>query len=776
MLLACALIAGSSSALHSSPATAHVLVVIAESEYETATTIQEFAAARLGHGSSLAFTFIDAVDDERRSLFPIEPDAFPDLILLSVRRRALSPGDGPRLRSYLASGRPLVALRTSSHAFDSRSAESRPGFEDWPGFDAEVLGGNYQGHHGNRDPELPTLVRVVEAARTHPILAGLPETEWPVRSWLYKTSPLAADTEVLLVGRVSDRLPHEPVAWTRIVGGSRIFYTSLGHPDDFVDPAFERLLVQGIHWALERDVPPELIARLPSVPEALGADERDLGQGVSVASPIAAEPIVAESTRRARAGDVESGSWSHIHGASDGAGRLGSGSPIESASSDLDLHWTLRSSADDDFIVQPLTMPPLAASGRILVWLDGKIAALDAATGEIEWRLENADFDRWVPFRSGSAWAAAREFVAIAARNRFLIVDVRTGRRVLEIPAPGSASRSHEAGSVALVVPRPIESSASSHPATSSAAPTILLGSTTRPGATYTRSSRSVDPASFEIAGRRGRVVTGAAIFAFDLERGSLRWNRSSCAALLPTILTDGVRVYALAARDERSLALAGARRRLLDLCSHLDLIALGLIDGGEIWRRPVDLDSGVDAVRLCVVEDRVLLVELGTKSLVRCFSVGDGAPVWVSDGLEGAGDVDLDLERAVVAGRSLIIRPDSIRLSDGRLSPREVPIDGSGLLAASGPTIVVPGSVLRRFHVREDVDSIAGPSRVPARVVRGAVFAIPVGGGIFALGPDLRFEPREPEYREDESVEARRIQGAFLGPSRAGKRSASER
>jgi type 1 glutamine amidotransferase len=55
----------------------------------------------------------------------------------------------------------------------------------------------------------------------------------------------------LLIGSIPDQNP-EPVAWTNVVrgGGARVFYTSLGHADDFANPAFRKLLVNGICWTL----------------------------------------------------------------------------------------------------------------------------------------------------------------------------------------------------------------------------------------------------------------------------------------------------------------------------------------------------------------------------------------------------------------------------------------------------------------------------------------------------------------------------------------------
>jgi type 1 glutamine amidotransferase len=46
----------------------------------------------------------------------------------------------------------------------------------------------------------------------------------------------------------------EPVAWTREKDGRRVFYTSLGHPDDFKDDNFIRLIVNGLAWATKTEL------------------------------------------------------------------------------------------------------------------------------------------------------------------------------------------------------------------------------------------------------------------------------------------------------------------------------------------------------------------------------------------------------------------------------------------------------------------------------------------------------------------------------------------
>ena len=40
----------------------------------------------------------------------------------------------------------------------------------------------------------------------------------------------------------------EPVAWVREANGRRVFYTSLGHQDDFADAIFLRLVTNGLQW------------------------------------------------------------------------------------------------------------------------------------------------------------------------------------------------------------------------------------------------------------------------------------------------------------------------------------------------------------------------------------------------------------------------------------------------------------------------------------------------------------------------------------------------
>ena len=140
------------------------------------------------------------------------------------------------MKRYCAAGRPLTGVRTASHAF-----------QNWLAFDKEVLGGDYQGHYGAGPP---VQVTVVDRARGHPVLEGVGPLASPYS--LYKNPAVAGDAEVLLTGAIPGHA--EPVAWTRVHQGGRVFYTSLGGPDDFKKETFRRLLVNALFWTSKRPV------------------------------------------------------------------------------------------------------------------------------------------------------------------------------------------------------------------------------------------------------------------------------------------------------------------------------------------------------------------------------------------------------------------------------------------------------------------------------------------------------------------------------------------
>lgn len=218
-------------------------VLSAEDEYETEKTLPEFAAVHLG-GYRLHFVFGDAAD--KGSLPGIQQLANADAMLVSVRRRPLKPEQLKVIEAFVAAGKPVIGIRTASHAFCLRDKQPGNGLADWPKFDGEVLGGSYTNHYAN--DAFPSIKCVASPAETG-LAQSLSGLSYTSKGSLYQVSPLGAGTVPLLVGSIEGK-PAEPVAWTNVrAGGGRAFYTSLGHKSDFEQDHFRLLLANGIHWA-----------------------------------------------------------------------------------------------------------------------------------------------------------------------------------------------------------------------------------------------------------------------------------------------------------------------------------------------------------------------------------------------------------------------------------------------------------------------------------------------------------------------------------------------
>jgi type 1 glutamine amidotransferase len=156
-----------------------------------------------------------------------------DVAILYTRRLKLEGDQLERIKKYCTSGKPLVGIRTASHAIQT-----------WLDLDKEVFGGNYQGHY----KEGP-LIQIKRKASDHAILKEI--KPYQSQASLYKNPKLVDDTRVLLTGTTKDGT--EPIAWTRNYKGGRIFYTSLGHQKDFEEESFLRLIANAVLWTTQRE-------------------------------------------------------------------------------------------------------------------------------------------------------------------------------------------------------------------------------------------------------------------------------------------------------------------------------------------------------------------------------------------------------------------------------------------------------------------------------------------------------------------------------------------
>jgi type 1 glutamine amidotransferase len=166
-------------------------------------------------------------EDDDVSLEPIDDT---DVLLVFTRRLNTSGRELKRFQDYCASGKPIIGIRTASHAF-----------QNWLAFDKEVLGGNYQGHYGGGPI---TRVKINSENKDHPILDGI--YEFDSYGSLYKNTPIAEDATLLLTGKIETNV--EPLAWTRVHQDGRVFYTSLGHQKDFEQELFLKLLANAVFY------------------------------------------------------------------------------------------------------------------------------------------------------------------------------------------------------------------------------------------------------------------------------------------------------------------------------------------------------------------------------------------------------------------------------------------------------------------------------------------------------------------------------------------------
>lgn len=161
-----------------------------------------------------------------------------DVALVFIKRMNLSGDQLERFKKFVTSGKPIVAVRTASHAVQT-----------WLEFDRSVLGGNYQSHHPV-GPQTKVETASVDA-RKHPVLNSVDLTT--VGDALYKNKGHAKDIAVLLNGTIPGQ-PTEPIAWTRVHNGGRVFYTSLGAQDTFKNENFRRMLANALFWTAKRNV------------------------------------------------------------------------------------------------------------------------------------------------------------------------------------------------------------------------------------------------------------------------------------------------------------------------------------------------------------------------------------------------------------------------------------------------------------------------------------------------------------------------------------------
>ncbi|GAB6394699.1 MAG: isochorismatase family protein [Bacteroidales bacterium] len=236
-----------------------IAFLTAESEYRANQRLPEFAhelTLRNIHSDfALGVPVMEGPGRHNLENLQILQDA--NLAVIFIRRRALEPEKMQAIKDYVHSGRPVLGIRTASHAFDANGNVPREGgaveaakeqtagfLAQWTEFDRDVLGGNYQGHYGHLNTG--TDVSVVPGMENHPLLKGVaPRFNSP--NWLYKNRPLRTGKATVLLLGSNPGVPDEPVMW---LNGNHVIYTSLGHWDDWKIESFRKLMFNAVDYLL----------------------------------------------------------------------------------------------------------------------------------------------------------------------------------------------------------------------------------------------------------------------------------------------------------------------------------------------------------------------------------------------------------------------------------------------------------------------------------------------------------------------------------------------
>jgi type 1 glutamine amidotransferase len=154
-----------------------------------------------------------------------------DVLVVFCRRWELSAGQAKQIVDSIQQGKPVLGIRTASHAF-----------EFYKSFDKDVLGGNYTGHWKG---DQPITIVLSKRQAEHPILREV--SGWQRLGKLYKNRSIAEDAKLLLhTQRNGDQVS---LAWARTLNnGQRVFYSSLGIPSDFQNESFIHLLDNALLW------------------------------------------------------------------------------------------------------------------------------------------------------------------------------------------------------------------------------------------------------------------------------------------------------------------------------------------------------------------------------------------------------------------------------------------------------------------------------------------------------------------------------------------------
>ena len=243
----------------------HAVLVVGTLHYSPELTMPVFAKEleRFGFRTTVVMGEGNPEKKTENVLPGIEVLEEADLVIFFMRFLKLPDQEWAPIEAYLKSGKPVIGLRTANHSF--KYAKDHPRFSWNDDFGRRALGTPYVVHQGGS-----TDIQTVPKYRSHPIMKNVTKTEWVSPGTLY-LSRLEPGCIPLTIGRGvgRDRLVEknygviqvnreesDVVAWAwKNEWGGKVFGTSFGHPGDFAEESFNRMLVNACHWAVDKELP-----------------------------------------------------------------------------------------------------------------------------------------------------------------------------------------------------------------------------------------------------------------------------------------------------------------------------------------------------------------------------------------------------------------------------------------------------------------------------------------------------------------------------------------
>ena len=262
----------------------HVVLVSGDEEYrseEAVVQLGRILATRHGFDCTVLF----AVDPTSGEIDPMCITNIPDLtsletadvLIVNLRFRNLMDEQMKHFDDYLKKGKPVLGLRTSTHAFNiphdrtyTRYSYNYSDEGPWKqGFGRLVLGETWIDHHGHHGKEATRGV-IASEQKDNPIVRGCEDIFGPTDVYTVRL-PLPGDSKPLVYGQVLEGMqptdkpiegaknePMMPIAWTKtyqIDDGpvGLVFTTTMGSSQDLESEGLRRLLVNAVYWLTGRE-------------------------------------------------------------------------------------------------------------------------------------------------------------------------------------------------------------------------------------------------------------------------------------------------------------------------------------------------------------------------------------------------------------------------------------------------------------------------------------------------------------------------------------------